>query len=86
MQKILPLDAAGGMPPGRGRANPLLVDHEAAMMSRRHARAQFRDGGVEPTDVGSANGRSVDGRPLAGALWTDSARVLRLGYSMFLGG
>lgn len=82
--KILPLDGAGGTPLELGRTHPLLVDHEDALMSRRHARILFRDGGFELTDVGSANGSAVDGRPLAGTLWTDSARVLRLGHSLFL--
>src|SRR6185503_4676024 len=64
-----------------GRGYGALSDIKDPMMSRQHARVAVRDGRFEITDLGSRNGSAVDGKPLAGTVTTDAARVLRLGHS-----
>jgi DNA-binding NtrC family response regulator len=67
---------------GRGQgALPSLLD---PTLSRRHARVAWEGGRFHLTDLGSRNGSAVDGERLEGTLITDTARVLRLGHSVFL--
>ena len=78
----VPVSLAEPVELGRGQgALPSLKD---PMLSRRHARLAWELGRFHLTDLGSRNGSAVDGERLDGTVITDTARVLRLGHSLFL--
>lgn len=68
---------ADGLTVGRQAGNSLVLDDE--QVSRQHARFDLRDGGLLVTDLGSANGTTVNGARIVGA------RPLRPGDLVLIG-
>lgn len=53
-------------------------------MSRRHARLAYHNGRFQITELGGKNGTALDGTPVSGEAESSTARLLRLGHSLFL--
>ena len=70
--------AGAGVTIGRQEGNAIVLNDER--LSRRHARLDLGPGGLVITDLGSANGTLVNGRPIAGPT------PLRPGDALGLGG
>lgn len=76
---VVPM-AGGEVELGRG-THGLPLD---GRMSRRHVQVRFDGGRFFATDLGSQNGSSVDGEPIAPQQRTEVRRVLRIGDSLFV--
>jgi hypothetical protein len=68
-----------GLTVGRQAGNDLAVEDTEA--SRRHARFDLRDGALVVTDLGSANGTTVNGQPIAGEHRLAPGDVVQIGGS-----
>jgi transcriptional regulator with PAS, ATPase and Fis domain len=71
----------GAITLGRGDVGGITLDD--GRMSRNHAEARFDGKRWHICDLGSRNGTFVDGQQLAAPLVSDSARILRVGGSLF---
>lgn len=67
-----------------GRGSAALGAREDPAMSRQHARLAYRKGLFQVADLGGKNGSAIDGKPLRGELTSSTARLVRLGHSLFL--
>jgi len=73
--------AAGPLELGRSDGPGKLDD---GRISRRHAAVALVDGRFVVTDLGSQNGTSIDGRPIAAQMPTPVERVIRVGDSLLV--
>jgi DNA-binding NtrC family response regulator len=67
-----------------GRGAAVLGEHQDPRMSRRHASVLFDGRRFWVTDLGSQNGTSVDGEPIAPNVPREIQRTLRMGDSLFV--
>jgi pSer/pThr/pTyr-binding forkhead associated (FHA) protein len=62
---------------GRDASAEILIDSQ--VVSRRHARITLADGIAQVEDLGSKNGTSVGGEPLAGPRRLDNGDIITVG-------